>query len=194
VLSATRPKKVGEFQSTWSTLVRLHWSTYREFFENEHGIAEGTLKMAKKSGINEFSDPFDFVKASLPEDGEAFFQEGIVPDIPYLGKDIIKNLEAAHSTLSAIFWFSLVTRKVEIAPLEHRILLVQLQNYLNYSRFAFRARRKYAANPTLKDRMLQIHEVVTTVSPKYLKKEERVCNICMVPFDGNEKGISRDKQ
>ena len=57
-----------------------------------------------------------------------------------------------------------------------------------------KARRKYAANPTLKDRMLQIHEVVTTVSPKYLKKEERVCNICMVSFDGNEQGISRDKK
>jgi hypothetical protein len=61
------------------------------------------LEMAKKSGINEFSDPFDFVKASLPEDGDAFFRDGIVPDIPYLGKDIIKNLEAAHSTLSATF-------------------------------------------------------------------------------------------
>ena len=62
-------------------------------------------------------DPFDFVKASLPDDGDAFFQDGIVPDIPYLGKDIVINLEAAHRTLPATFWFSLVSRKVEIAPL-----------------------------------------------------------------------------
>jgi hypothetical protein len=107
------------------------------------------------------------------------FQNGIVPDIPYLGKDIIKNIKAAYSTLSASFWLSLVSRKLETAPLEHRSLLVQLQDYLNYGRFSFRARRKYATNPTLKDRILQIHKVVATVSPEILEKEDRVWNIYM---------------
>jgi hypothetical protein len=57
---------------------------------NEPEIAQGVLERAKKSGINDFSDHFDFVKASLPEDGDPFFRMELSPTFHTLARTLSK--------------------------------------------------------------------------------------------------------
>jgi hypothetical protein len=96
-----------------------HWhiGAHREFFENEHEIAEGMLERAKKSGINEFSDPFDFVKASFPEDGDAFFRMELSPTFHTLARTLSKISKRRTARYLPPFGFHSYQEKWKLHPL-----------------------------------------------------------------------------
>ena len=118
------------------------------FFEDANSKVQEILKRAEKLRLDESPTVIELTNRSVP--GNLLLSDSIVPDIPYLGATVLGLLMDIHRTLSASFWFLIESGNSQSPTLAHRVLLIEIQNFLMFSNFAQIGRKYYRPKPLRK--------------------------------------------
>jgi hypothetical protein len=160
------------------------------FFRIANLEANQIFQRATKLSDSIFPDPLTFVKSSFPAGTVCAGDE--VHNIPYLGMDVTKKIEKALATLYASFWWSLEIENIR-PSFELRLLHIQLQTYSHFRHFSLFARKYYRDEFPLREGMIHLRSILTSVPLDSLVGEERKCVICAAKLgvpdaDGNIEG------